>query len=64
ELHDRTLSDALAAAARDRVRGKASTPYLLDHFHRATAGASLKVNVALALANVALAAQIAVALAG
>jgi pseudouridylate synthase len=43
------------------VTGKAVTPYLLSHFHEATGGASLDVNVRIILRNAALAAQIAVA---
>lgn len=63
ELHDRVLAEALAMAQRGGTRGKDVTPYLLAHFHQATAGASLQVNVDLVLANAALAARIAVALA-
>jgi pseudouridine-5'-phosphate glycosidase len=59
ELHDRTLAAGLAAAA--DVAGKDLTPFLLDFFHRETAGASLTANVALVLANARLAAQVAVA---
>lgn len=62
-LHDRTLADGLALLARDRVTGKAVTPFLLAHFHSATAGASLAVNIRIILRNAALAAQIAVAVA-
>jgi pseudouridine-5'-phosphate glycosidase len=63
-LHDRVLADGLAAAEAAGVRGKDVTPYLLDHFHRATQGASVAANVALVLANARLAAEIAVAYAG
>ncbi len=62
-LHDRTLEQGLALLAAESVTGKDVTPRLLEHFHRATAGASLRVNVDLVLANAALAARIAVALA-
>ena len=61
DLHDRVLADALAAVARDGVTGKAVTPALLAHFHRATHGRSLEVNVRIILRNAALAAQVAVA---
>src|SRR5918999_2220702 len=37
-LHDRVLSDALAAAAAAGVRGAATTPFLLDRLHRETGG--------------------------
>jgi pseudouridine-5'-phosphate glycosidase len=63
ELHDRTLAEGLAVAAAAGVRGKDVTPFLLDHFHRETAGASLEANVRLVLRNAALAAQIARAIA-
>lgn len=62
-LHDRTLADGLASLERARVSGKAVTPFLLAHFHSATAGASLAVNIRIILRNAALAARIAGALA-
>ncbi|MER6753894.1 pseudouridine-5'-phosphate glycosidase [Micromonospora echinofusca] len=61
QLHDRTLADGLALLERDGVTGKAVTPYLLAHFHSATEGASLAVNVRIILRNADLAARIAVA---
>ncbi len=61
ELHDRVLAEGMAGLVRDRVTGKNVTPYLLAHFHEATDGASLEVNVRVILANAALAAQVAVA---
>jgi pseudouridine-5'-phosphate glycosidase len=64
ELHDRVLNEALAAAAAEGIRGGATTPFLLDRFHRETAGATLEANVALVRRNAALAAQIARAAAG
>jgi pseudouridylate synthase len=64
ELHDRVLTAGLRAAADQRVHGKDATPFLLDYFHRETAGASLDVNVRLVRRNAALAAQIAAAAAG
>jgi pseudouridine-5'-phosphate glycosidase len=60
-LHDRVLAEGLAGLARDRVTGKDVTPYLLAHFHEATGGASLDVNVRIILRNATLAAEIAVA---
>src|SRR5690625_5225392 len=59
-LHDRVLADGLAAAEASGVRGKDVTPFLLDHFHRRTRGASVAANVALVLANARLAAEVAV----
>jgi pseudouridine-5'-phosphate glycosidase len=61
ELHDRVLADALAAASAEGIRGGATTPFLLDRFHRGTGGATLEANVALVRRNAALAARIAVA---
>jgi len=59
ELHDRALRSGLEAAHRQGVAGKAVTPFLLDHFHSQTEGASLEVNVRLVVANARLAGQIA-----
>jgi pseudouridine-5'-phosphate glycosidase len=61
-LHDRVLSDALAAAR--EVRGKDVTPFLLDYFHSKTAGQSLTVNLDLVRSNIRLAAEIALAFTG
>jgi len=60
-LHDRVLTEGLAGLERDGVTGKDVTPYLLAHFHSATHGESLAVNVRIILRNAALAGQIAVA---
>lgn len=60
-LHDRTLATGLEMLAREGVTGKAVTPFLLAHFHSATEGASLAVNVRIILRNADLAARIAVA---
>ena len=62
-LHDRVIAGALAAAGAAGVRGKNVTPFVLDHLHRGSAGATLAVNVRLVLRNAELAARIAVALA-
>jgi pseudouridine-5'-phosphate glycosidase len=58
-LHERVLREGLEAAAREGVRGKDVTPFLLDRFHRETGGESLRANVRLVLRNAALAARIA-----
>jgi pseudouridine-5'-phosphate glycosidase len=63
ELHDRLLAEGMARVASENVRGGDVTPVLLEHFHTASGGVSLDTNEALVLANVALAAQVAVALA-
>jgi pseudouridine-5'-phosphate glycosidase len=60
-LHDRVLAESLEAAGAAGIRGKDMTPYLLERFHRETAGESLRANVALVLRNAALAAEIAAA---
>jgi pseudouridine-5'-phosphate glycosidase len=60
-LHDRVLTEALAAAETAGIRGKAVTPFLLDYMQRATGGASVAVNLDVARGNIALAGQIAVA---
>lgn len=60
-LHQRVLEEGMAIVERDHVTGKQVTPMLLSHFHSATAGASLEVNIRIILRNAALAAQIAVA---
>jgi pseudouridylate synthase len=62
-LHQRVLASALEAAQAAGVRGKDVTPFLLDHFHRETGGASLAANVALVRSNARLAAEVAVQLA-
>jgi pseudouridylate synthase len=63
DLHDRVIADALSAAAAAGVRGKAVTPFVLDHLHRASEGATLEVNVRLVLRNAELAGRVAAALA-
>ncbi len=63
-LHDRVLADALAAADADGITGKAVTPYLLETLHRVTGGASLRANIRIIERNAALAALLAVDLAG
>ncbi|MCU1612753.1 MAG: Indigoidine synthase family protein [Frankiales bacterium] len=62
-LHGRVIAGALAAAEAAGVRGKAVTPFVLDHLHRASDGATLAVNVRLVLRNAELAGRIAAALA-
>ena len=61
DLHDATLAAGLAMLAAEGVAGKDVTPRLLEYFHQATHGESLRVNVDLVLANARLAAQVAVA---
>ena len=63
ELHDETLAAGLALLEAEGVTGKDVTPRLLEYFHTATHGESLRVNVDLVLANAELAGEVAVALA-
>jgi pseudouridylate synthase len=64
ELHDRLLREGMDLVAAKGVRGGEVTPLLLEHFHTASGGASLDTNEALVLDNTAVAAQVAVELAG
>lgn len=61
QLHDWALTSGMEASAAAGITGKDVTPFLLDWFHRETAGASLTANIAIILNNAALAARIAVA---
>lgn len=58
-VHDRVLADALGEAHRRDLHGPEVTPFLLERFHEATEGASLSANIALVIANVRLAAEVA-----
>jgi pseudouridylate synthase len=61
---DAVLSRALSDAAGAGVTGAAVTPYVLDRIAVATAGRSVPANLALAEHNAAVAAEVAVAVAG
>ena len=61
--HDAILKSGLEGAAKNGIVGKAVTPFLLEHFHTASEGESLKVNIEIIKSNSALAADIAVAVA-
>jgi pseudouridylate synthase len=58
EVLSGALADALAAADRLGIRGKAVTPFLLDHIQQVTGGASVAVNMTIARGNIELAGQI------
>jgi pseudouridine-5'-phosphate glycosidase len=60
--HDAILASGLAGARAQGITGKAVTPFLLEHFHTASQGESLTVNIEIIKSNSALAADIAVAL--
>jgi len=59
--HERVLAEGLERARAAGVTGKAVTPFLLDHLHRATEGRSLEVNIAVARSNASVAGAIAAA---
>ncbi|MEY4291475.1 MAG: hypothetical protein RL130_1417, partial [Actinomycetota bacterium] len=59
--HDAILQSGLEGAAQNGITGKAVTPFLLEHFHTASQGESLQVNIEIIKSNSALAADIAVA---
>lgn len=59
---ERTLNAALAAAERQNVGGRELTPFLLSSMSEASAGATLKANIALLENNARVAAAIAEAL--
>lgn len=61
ERIDAAMAQALREADAQGVRGKASTPFLLKRVAELTGGDSLAANIALVLANAALAAQVAAA---
>jgi pseudouridylate synthase len=63
ELHDRLLAEGLEILRSKGVHGSDVTPALLEHFHRASDGASLDANEALVVANAKLAAEVAAELA-
>jgi pseudouridylate synthase len=62
-LHEELLASGLALLAERGVTGHDVTPVLLEHFHTASGGVSLDTNEELVVANAALAAEVAVALA-
>jgi pseudouridine-5'-phosphate glycosidase len=63
EMVDRLVADARSDARRAGVRGAAETPFMLRHMAERSAGATVEVNCALALANADLAGRLASSLA-
>jgi pseudouridine-5'-phosphate glycosidase len=59
--HDAILKSGLEGADKAGIHGKYVTPFLLEHFHTASEGESLQVNIEIIKSNSALAADIAVA---
>lgn len=55
---EKVTLEALEAAEREGVKGKAITPYILSYIERSTGGLSLAANIELVLNNARLAAQI------
>lgn len=62
EKINRAIAKALTEAEKRQIKGKETTPFLLDSVRVETEGASLAANIALLKNNAAVAAQIAVAL--
>ncbi|HVK25975.1 MAG TPA: pseudouridine-5'-phosphate glycosidase [Actinokineospora sp.] len=62
-LHDRLLQEGMDLLRTRDIRGKDVTPVLLEHFHTASAGASLTANIELVADNARVAAEVAVELA-
>jgi len=60
---DRLVRAARRAVREATIRGPAETPFMLRHMAQASCGATVRLNVALAIANAGLAARFAVALA-
>jgi pseudouridine-5'-phosphate glycosidase len=63
EAVDRLVAQARVAARRAGVRGPAETPFMLGHMAESSAGATVEVNCALAVANAELGGRLAAALA-
>jgi pseudouridine-5'-phosphate glycosidase len=61
-VHDQLLADGMRLLSERGVQGRDVTPVLLEHFHSASEGVSLDTNEELVVANVTLAAQVAVEL--
>jgi len=57
---DSSIQEALAQLEKQKIKGKNITPFLLDHIVKNTAGKSLDANIALAINNVHLGAEIAI----
>ena len=59
ELINKVIKDAVAEAEQLGVKGKDTTPFLLDKIQKLTEGSSLKANIELVFNNTKLATQIA-----
>lgn len=58
-IMEKAIAEALTEADRQRITGKAITPFLLGRIERLTGGESLRANIELVCNNAALAAEIA-----
>ena len=61
DILESILDESLAAAAREQVRGRELTPFLLSRMAQQSNGATLKANIALLENNARVAAEIAIA---
>ena len=59
ELINKVIKDAVAEAEKLGVKGKDTTPFLLDKIQKLTEGSSLKANIELVCNNTKLATKIA-----
>jgi pseudouridine-5'-phosphate glycosidase len=59
ELINKVIKDAVAEAEKLGVKGKDTTPFLLDKIQKLTEGSSLKANIELVFNNTKLATKIA-----
>ena len=59
ELINKVIKDAVAEAEKLGVKGKDTTPFLLDKIQKLTEGSSLKANIELVFNNTRLATKIA-----
>lgn len=64
DLYEHALQSALSDAAKERVGGRAVTPFLLERMRALTGGESVRANIALLRHNAQAAARLARALAG
>jgi pseudouridine-5'-phosphate glycosidase len=62
EMYEAALAQALAAVAREGVRGRAATPFLLERMRVLTGDRSVSTNRALLVDNARVAAELAAAL--
>ena len=59
EVHDAAVKESLALAEKEGIRGKATTPFLLQSMRQLLGDAALEANIALIISNAKAAAEIA-----